>query len=371
MLAALLLLMVLCDGVYLKQENRNASVKPKLAVILLAVLCAAVVAGGIVCALRIAPQTEKAPADVPEAQTLDAVYVDKLPESSEEAYALVALKIRNVLFEKKERVEGTRSITVNEISGTLNEAQRNVLMWLSEDMAAGISEGFSASFVDYGEETEGALPDITAFSAPLDYTAETANGNAFQMTMRYGAGAAASLKSEETDRILTAAKDKFAGLVTVNSVAMSAKDVEVFAEINETNGVLSELTLRVKYSVSLNCTFTGELNSLGEQTLAFALTDNERYRVSREGIYFSENVYRMAAGEAMELNAALNLPKNFTEADYRITYVSSNEALLTVDENGVIHALSANETPVTVTALLEFTNVTGVFYDYCEIYISE
>ena len=82
-LAAVLFIMLVCDAAFLKKENRNISVKPTLAKILLVVLCVAIVCGGVVCGW-LAPQTEKAPADAYEAEESDAVYVDKLPESAEE-----------------------------------------------------------------------------------------------------------------------------------------------------------------------------------------------------------------------------------------------------------------------------------------------
>ena len=135
--------------------------------------------------------------------------------------------------------------------------------------------------------------------------------------------------------------------------------------------MLSLIGIRVRYNVSLNCTFIGEMCELGTQTVAFELTDTASYTVSREGIYIPGNEFYLAPGEALDLNASLNVPASFTPEDYCITYTSSNENLLTVDESGRVQALAAGEKPVTVTVLLEFTNTTGVFYDYCEIYISE
>ena len=152
---------------------------------------------------------------------------------------------------------------------------------------------------------------------------------------------------------------------------MDAKKAELFTRINEVNGVLSELEVRVTYNVSLNCTFTGELSVLGEQTVAFVLTDTASCAVTREGVYIPANEYHMKPGESLSLNATLNVPEGFTPYDYKITYTSSNPNLLTVDENGRVRALAASDKPVSVTVLMEFTNSVGVFYDYCEIYITE
>ncbi len=372
--ATSVIVMLFCDTVYVKNSTaENVPARTKLTSILVISLSLIFVLGigGIILGCAVHKNENESVIGTPVQTDENTVYVDKFPETATEAYGLVSQKINNVLFEKKERVEGVRALSVGKIMGSLTEQQKNVLDYISGEVTERISGSFTRSLVEYGEDTAGSLPDITAFGETANYTAEIADGGAFDIVMHYGKDVAKTLGNEETDAVLAAAKQAYAGLVTINNAAVSAKDTELHTRINEVNGVLALIEVRVRYNVSLNCTFIGEMSELGTQTVAFELTDTASYTVSREGIYIPGNEFYLAPGEELDLNASLNVPESFTPDDYRITYNSSNEALLTVDESGRVHALAASEKPVTVTVLLEFTNTTGVFYDYCEIYISE
>ena len=353
------------DTARLQAESASKTGKKALAV----ALCAAVlIAGGVICGVVFSGRSQPAEAPVPPAGT-DEVYVDMLPGTAQDAYALIQEKINQVRYEKRQQIDGTRSLSVDGIQGTFTDAQRNVLGFLFPRMLAQISGAFPRVLIDYGEETAVVLPDLAEAGVPKDFTAELTADGMYAITLVYDAKGAASLYTTAPDEVLADAKTQFEKIVEVRSVASAASAAEVYAVINEINGVLSELEIRTTYNVSMDCLFSGDFGSLGEKTAAFQLTDALTYSVKRQGVYIAANVLTMSPGETLSLPVTFNLPASFTPEDYRVTYSTFNPDVVSVDENGVVTAKAETETPVTVTVLLELTNTTGVFYDNCEIIV--
>ena len=338
--------------------------KKKIGIILCAVLLIAVCAAVITVTVK---RHSGGDATIP-AQKLT-VFVDKFPETAQETLNLLNQKISVVQHENKEKVSRTYALALSDPDQKLQTPQRTALTYLSGTVLPQLSAGFLPKEINYGENTAWALPDLSALPLPEEYTAECTEDGVFQLTLRYGA-AAKNITSEESAGNMNAVIAGFSDIMEVKSSAFSAKDAVIYAEINGTSGILRRLDIRVGYQFSLDGTFTGKHSNYGDQTVAFRLTEETDYRISRAGVYFGANVYYIPQKGTHSLDVSVNVPEGFTAEDYKITYTSSDERVLTVDENGVITPRALSEKSVTVTAMLEYTKETGVFFDVCDVYVT-
>ena len=114
-------------------------------------------------------------------------------------------------------------------------------------------------------------------------------------------------------------------------------------------------------------TFIGDLSALGTKTLAFDCTLTSRYDIAWAGITIGQSRISLDKTGYQALNLTVNKAADAPADSYSLTFVSSDESIATVDEQGVVEAVALSDKKVTVTATLEYLGKT--YTDSCEVLV--
>lgn len=151
-----------------------------------------------------------------------------------------------------------------------------------------------------------------------------------------------------------------------DSVEISEPELTLKAKINRITDEIEWIQLEKIYIVSADVTFTGELEIFGRKNISFDYKVTEKNEYSYAGIRFAENSVTVApGGEVMlSVNAVIE-----NDSDYTVTFTSSDNSIVTVDEMGYVKGIEASCIPATVTVTLEYLG--EKFTDECTVTVND
>lgn len=169
-------------------------------------------------------------------------------------------------------------------------------------------------------------------------------------------------KDNITKRFLEDTKD----VMTADSIEISEPELTLKAKVNRLTDEIEWLELEKVYSVSADVTFKGELEVFGSKSISFDYKVTEKNVYSYAGIRFSENSVTVAPGSEVMLsvNAVIE-----NDSEYKVTFTSSDNSVVTVDEMGYVKGIAASCVPVTVTVTLEYLG--EKFTDECTVTVND
>lgn len=155
-------------------------------------------------------------------------------------------------------------------------------------------------------------------------------------------------------------------VMAADSVEISEPELTLKAKINRITDEIEWIQLEKIYNVSADVTFTGELEIFGRKSISFDYKVTEKNEYSYAGIRFAENSVTVApGGEVMlSVNAVIE-----NDSDYTVTFTSSDNSIVTVDEMGYVKGIEASCTPATVTVTLEYLG--EKFTDECTVTVND
>jgi uncharacterized protein YjdB len=131
-------------------------------------------------------------------------------------------------------------------------------------------------------------------------------------------------------------------------------------KVNRFTDEIVSVEIQRNFNVRADMEFLNSLSVFGKRNVEFNYTVKEIYDYKYAGIKFSENSFKAEAGDELSLtvNAVIE-----NESEYKVTFISSDESIATVDEMGYVQILKAE--PVTITVKLNYLG--EVFEDVCYI----
>ncbi len=153
--------------------------------------------------------------------------------------------------------------------------------------------------------------------------------------------------------------DELDDTIELNNFDISYDKLQIFYKINRLSGKISYLEYRKIMTVEADVTFIGDFAALGDNVVIFNVNESNRFNFIWPGL--SLNNHEMV----IEPKATDNLLATLTCTDPTkpvVTWTSSDESVLTVDDEGYIKGGKEPGT-ATVTASFEFNGVT--YTDSC------
>ncbi len=180
----------------------------------------------------------------------------------------------------------------------------------------------------------------------------------------------------EVEKSTFLVKDLTAGVASIGSkIAPSCEitDAEVTpsaflvkAKVNRITDKIEYIEIQRNYIVKANYNFIDKLAAFGEKQIEFTYTVTQKFEYFYAGVDILESqIIVDEKGEAvLTVNADIE-----DYSDYTVRFISSDEAIATVDEMGYVTGVKASKTPVTITVELEYLG--RVFTDQCTVVVGD
>lgn len=159
------------------------------------------------------------------------------------------------------------------------------------------------------------------------------------------------------------ANDALSGMAELDDINVEYKGLSVYFEINRLTDKITRLNYRKDLNVSFDATnaFKGDWAKIKGGSVSFDMTENFGYSFTWPALTLSSHYKSIEPKGNDNLLASLTCDK---PTEYTVTWTSSDENVVTVDDEGYF---DAGRTPgkATITASFEFGGIT--YSDECEI----
>lgn len=356
-----------------KQVKEPSKLSLKMSIFLL-IACPLIVI--VLCSITISITAKKMVPDNMYSFDEPVKYEIAAPQSPEKAIALADSLAKNVEKSKTVKVDSRENFRITGIDGSLTDGQKGFVSFMAESVGNAItdkllSQGkrdceygnsptklFERNLLSQAElftsEDEKA-PQINSDNGELKYKLILSNENADRLFI------------DEEAKILGDIKTAFGEYFTVESGEMFITEEKgCYAQIkaDALKGELREIYIYKPLTISLKVSFIGSLASLGKQELVLKCEISNTVYVSYAGLTVKNKEIIIHKSGYDTLNLGLNVAEN---ADAKVTFVSSDPSVCTVDEKGMVEAVAESEKPVTVTATLEYLG--EKFTDTCTVWV--
>ncbi len=281
------------------------------------------------------------------------------------------------------------TVTVTDTDGNENSADKALLLYVKNKIMPQID-------LYYPEDVTGVFgtvnPDLPVISLSADNVAESrfsvgeadengnpvynsdsgelVDGDYYFLTFSLNKNANEDISSlfslEEKESVTKRFLEDTKSVLTADSVEISDPELTVKAKVNRLTDEAVWIQLEKVYTVSADVTFTGELEIFGTKRISFDYKVTEKNEYSYAGIRFAESSVTVAPGDEVMLsvNAVIE-----NDSDYTVTFTSSDDSIVTVDEMGYVKGIEASCTPVTITVTLEYLG--EKFTDECTVTVND
>ncbi len=151
---------------------------------------------------------------------------------------------------------------------------------------------------------------------------------------------------------------------TVSDMEIKASSYTIRAKVNIFTDELSYIELERIYDVKSDVAFSEEMAVFGEKKVDFSYKVINKFEYSYAGVILSADELYLEKGEESVINVNAVIEN---DSEYKVTFSSSDESKVTVDEMGYIYAKENVTEPVYVTVKLEYLG--EVFTDSCAVYV--
>lgn len=169
---------------------------------------------------------------------------------------------------------------------------------------------------------------------------------------------AITFEQEENAKVLDDIISGFADYLDIEACEITAKGFKVNGKINRIFDHIEYAEFYHTYNINMQVKFKGDYETLGTKNICFDYTVKARYEFTWYGAYFNEKAIYMNPKDSQTLPATVTVRDDAEKGDYELSFTSSDETVVTIDEDGIITALKSNEKPITVTITLKYRGVT-------------
>ncbi len=167
-----------------------------------------------------------------------------------------------------------------------------------------------------------------------------------------------------------AVADKFvseiSSVCSVRKISAEPSAFKVKAKVNRITDEIDYMIFEKVYSVKADVAFKDKLEIFGADEIEFEYKAEKKYEYSYAGISFAQTSVTVEPGSeaALSVNAVIE-----DDSEYKVTFSSSDDSVVTVDEMGYVKGIKASCTPVTVTVTLEYLGAR--FTDECTVTVND
>lgn len=138
------------------------------------------------------------------------------------------------------------------------------------------------------------------------------------------------------------------------------------AKVNRITDEIDYIIFEKVYTVKVEADFKDKLEFFGTDEIEFEYKAEKKYEYSYAGISFAQTAVTIEPGSetALSVNAVIE-----DDSEYKVTFSSSDESIVTVDEMGYVKGVEASCVPVTVTVTLEYLG--QKFTDECTVTVND
>lgn len=288
----------------------------------------------------------------------EVVYLSVAPETDEDRLLAVNTLLEKAQQSGETQITVSNSVDLHSLTSDLTEAQQNLFVYAAGSVEGGMTEMMPAAGLAYGE----SAAVFTALAAEEVALTPDEQNHVFIYTADVE-----NPFAQADAQLFAQTEEKFAQVLHIDekqiTPSQSTAEIRVDAVADRVQKVLYSRIYNMEYTV----TFTGELAELGTKKLTFACTLVSDYTVTFAGITLTKD--RLTLGKngyealPMQINKAAEAPAD----SYSLTFTSSDESIATVDESGLVEAVSLSDRSVTVTATLSYLGRT--YTDSCEVLV--
>ncbi len=343
-----------------KKAKGSARKKVVAALIVIALFAAA---GAVAGHVLKKPEAEP----IPEVDELQPVFADPFPDTPDEAARLLNQKLILIKGDARYHVDAREeSWACDSIVGELTEAKQKLISdtfaKTAKAHSAALPADDPAAAALFGALLESGLPEAES------YTAEKTESGVFRFTFHFGAGALDPLETAQ-DTFKDVFAEAFTMLLTRADKDAIPVGLQISAEINGYNGLLTDLTVARRYRADAAVDIADASSENSKVQAGCFLTQSISYSIRRDGVFVDNKIMQLRPGKHKNLKYTVNLPEGKTDADYTVTYRTSDPGVLTVDETGKMEGIAASPVSALVYVTLTFTDGT-VYFDMCEVYVT-
>ena len=165
---------------------------------------------------------------------------------------------------------------------------------------------------------------------------------------------------------IDAINDKIASECKISSVEVTPDKFYIKAKVNRITDEIEYVEIQRNYNVKGDFNFIEKLSVFGEKEVQFTYCVTQRYEYFYAGIDLLEDEVTVNEKGEVALTVSAQLEDY---SDYTVRFISSDEAVATVDEMGYVTGVKCSDTPVIITVELEYLD--KIFTDQCTVYVND
>ena len=284
----------------------------------------------------------------------EAVWLSVIPETDEEKLQTVNTLLDRAQNSGETQIIGSGSVDFYNLASDLTDSQNALLQFAAGSIEGGIAGFLQTDTLAYGE----TRPVFTLFENAEITIPETEDGS-----LVYAVSADnAYIRADE--ELFATAEQEFESVLTVDAHTVTPTEHQIQLTVDPLTDRLQKVVNTRTYKLGYTVTFTGDLASLGTKAFSFDCTVTQNYDITWAGISVNQEQMILHKNGYEGLATTIN---KAADSEYTLTFVSSDPSVATVDESGLVEAVSISETPVIITATLAYLGKT--YTDTCEVLI--
>ncbi len=317
-----------------------------------------------------------------------------VPQSNEEMAAYLNEVVAHAIAEKP-KLSSDRNVSVNgdSVETDGSEYVKRTLDLLVDPVEDTIDGDFEAVGTEFGDDLEGLLPqpaltadDIESFSvdyahfycvvcgAVSDVQTETcencgtdyrpqeryADDYSITVTLKNDPALLERLFGPDADQSASYLGEKIADKVKIEDYDYTCESLTIYFKTNRMSDELKEIKYGKVLNVNARLSFTGDYAAFEPVSCSCAIGDVTEYYLTFPAVILNKHEVTIEPKKRDELVAT----RVQTDPDCKVTWTSSDESVVTVDDEGF---LKAGKQPgeATVTASMEFGGRT--YSDSCKV----
>lgn len=183
------------------------------------------------------------------------------------------------------------------------------------------------------------------------------------------AGKSAAFNLESDKKIPAFLSEKLAEMCRINDFKPELISCAVNGKADRVYDQLNQISFERTYLAEAEVEFIGEYSALGKINIQFEITAIDKYDFIWYGAKFTEKALYMNPEDEKTLPAEATVADGTEQSEFTLSFVSSDESIVSVSEEGIITAVKSSDKPVEITMTLEYRGFT--FTDKCLVTVTD
>lgn len=189
---------------------------------------------------------------------------------------------------------------------------------------------------------------------------------------------ALSTESVENSTVFSLSADKeflayisesFSEMFKITNINTELTSCAVSGKADRIYDQLRQIKFARTYLVNAEIEFIGEYSALGKINIQFETTATDKYDFNWYGARFTDKTLYMNPEDEKTLPASVTVADGTEQNEFVLSFVSSDESIVSVSKEGIITAVKASDEPVEITMTLEYKGIT--FADTCLVTVTD